>query len=117
MGSIEPSAEHERIAALTTQVRRDLARIAHPRMPWLEPRPAPGGTPALDVLIIGAGQSGLAIAFGLMRAQVDNHNIYRWAGMLLSEAGWLTGAVPDRSPADDFETLARIGAGAWAIST
>jgi hypothetical protein len=72
VGSIEPSAERERIAALTAQVRRDLARIAHPRMPWLEARPAPGGTPALDVLIIGAGQSGLAIAFALMRAQVGN---------------------------------------------
>ena len=72
MESIEPSAEQERIAALTAQVRRDLARIAHPRMPWLQARPAPGGEPALDVLIVGAGQSGLAIAFGLMRAQVDN---------------------------------------------
>ena len=32
----------------------------------------PDGRPALDVLIVGAGQSGLAIAFALMRAQVDN---------------------------------------------
>ena len=52
-----------------------------------------------------------------MRAQVADHNIYRWAGMLLSEAGRLAGSVPDRSPADDFETPSRIGAGAWAIST
>ena len=72
MGSIEPSAEHDGVAALAAQVRHDLARIAHPRMPWMEPRVAPDGKPALDVLIIGAGQSGLAIAFGLMRAQVGN---------------------------------------------
>jgi FAD-dependent urate hydroxylase len=57
---------------LTAEVRRDLDRIAHPRMKWLEPRRSPGGRPALDVLIIGAGQSGLATAFGLLRAQVDN---------------------------------------------
>jgi FAD-dependent urate hydroxylase len=67
-----PGAEAERIAALAEQVRRDLARIAHPRMPWLEPRVGPDGKPALDVLIVGAGQSGLAIAFALMRAQVTN---------------------------------------------
>jgi FAD-dependent urate hydroxylase len=70
--SPEESAGRERVAALAVQVRRDLERIAHPRMPWLEPRVAPDGRPALDILITGAGQSGLAIAFGLMRAQVNN---------------------------------------------
>src|SRR6266568_4407798 len=60
------------LSALTAQVRRDLDRIAHPRLPWLEPRIAPDGRPALDVLIVGAGQSGTAIAFALMRAQVTN---------------------------------------------
>jgi FAD-dependent urate hydroxylase len=60
------------LAALTVQVREDLGRIAHPTMPWLEPRVGPDGAPALDVLIVGGGQSGVAIAFGLMRAQVTN---------------------------------------------
>ena len=69
---MEESAGRDGVAALTAQVRRDLARIAHPSMPWLEPRLASNGTAALDVLIVGAGQSGLAIAFGLMRAQVGN---------------------------------------------
>src|SRR5579872_1936439 len=32
----------------------------------------PDGKPALDVLIVGGGQSGLATAFGLMRSQVTN---------------------------------------------
>jgi cation diffusion facilitator CzcD-associated flavoprotein CzcO len=58
--------------ALTQRARIDLERIAHPRQAWLDPRPAPNGAPALDVLIIGAGQSGLATAFGLQRARVDN---------------------------------------------
>jgi trehalose 6-phosphate synthase len=58
-----------------------------------------------------------------MRAQVADHNIYRWAGMLLSEAARLAGSVPvpersgEQSPTDDFESLTRIGASAWAIST
>ena len=30
------------------------------------------GGPALDVLIVGGGQSGIAIAFGLLRATVTN---------------------------------------------
>jgi hypothetical protein len=72
MATIDPHADHQGVAALTPEVRRDLARIAHPNLPWLEPRTAPDGKPALDVLIVGAGQSGLAIGFGLMRAHVDN---------------------------------------------
>ncbi|KJC56116.1 oxidoreductase [Bradyrhizobium sp. LTSPM299] len=60
------------LAALEARVRTDLARIAHPDAAWLAPRPGPDGRPALDVLVIGAGQSGLATAFGLMRSQVTN---------------------------------------------
>jgi FAD-dependent urate hydroxylase len=72
MGSNEDGAHKARLAALTAEARRDLARIAHPSMPWLEPRAGPQGKPAFDVLILGAGQSGLAIAFALQRAQVNN---------------------------------------------
>ena len=57
---------------LATRVREDLTRIAHPTKPWREPRIGLDGKPALDVLIIGSGQSGVAIGFGLMRAQVRN---------------------------------------------
>jgi len=60
------------LAALETRVRADLARIAHPDAAWLAPRPGPDGRPALDVLLVGAGQSGLATALGLMRSQVTN---------------------------------------------
>jgi cation diffusion facilitator CzcD-associated flavoprotein CzcO len=60
------------LAELEARVRSDLAKIAHPIAPWLRPRPAPGGRDALDVLIVGAGQSGVAAAFGLMRSQVTN---------------------------------------------
>ena len=57
---------------LEAQVRADLAMTSHPNAPWLEPKPGPDARPALDVLIVGAGQSGIAAAFGLMRSQVTN---------------------------------------------
>ena len=60
------------LVALEAQVARDLSRIAHPRASWLEPRMAPDGKPALDVLVAGAGQSGLAVGFALLRSRVDN---------------------------------------------
>jgi cation diffusion facilitator CzcD-associated flavoprotein CzcO len=60
------------LIALEAQVLADLARIAHPSAAWLKPMPGPDGKPALDVLIIGGGQSGIAIGFGLMRSQVTN---------------------------------------------
>jgi FAD-dependent urate hydroxylase len=60
------------LIALEARVSADLARTAHPDAAWLVPREAPDGRPALDVLVVGAGQSGLATAFGLMRSQVTN---------------------------------------------
>ena len=59
------------LAALEAQVRRDIEMTAHPRAEWMVPR-LYGGKPALDVLIVGAGQSGLSTAFGLMRERVRN---------------------------------------------
>lgn len=60
------------LPALEARIRDDLARIAHPRAEWLTPRTAPDGSRALDVLVVGAGQSGLAAAFCLKRMRVDN---------------------------------------------
>ena len=59
------------IAALEARVRRDIEMTAHPRMEWMAPR-LYRGKPALDVLIVGAGQSGLCIGFALMRDRVRN---------------------------------------------
>ena len=57
---------------LARQVHEDLKVIAHPRASWLTPVPAAGGGTAYDVVIVGAGQSGLATAFALLRSQVTN---------------------------------------------
>jgi len=60
------------LIALETQVRDDIAKIAHPDAEWLVPKVGPDDKPALDVLVVGAGQSGIATAFGLMRSRVTN---------------------------------------------
>jgi FAD-dependent urate hydroxylase len=115
------------LSALTQRARDDLARIAHPRMQWLEPRIGPDGQPALDVLIVGGGQSGLAIASGLLRAMVTNILVVDRAPRG-QEGPWLTYARMRtlRSPKDytgpdlDLPSLgyqawheARYGEAAW----
>jgi cation diffusion facilitator CzcD-associated flavoprotein CzcO len=115
------------LIALEAKVRADLARIAHPHATWLAPTHGPDGAPALDVLVVGAGQSGTATAFGLMRSRVANILV-----LDKSEEGregpWLTYARMHtlRSPKDytgpdlDIPNLtyqswheARFGEAAW----
>jgi cation diffusion facilitator CzcD-associated flavoprotein CzcO len=59
------------ITALEARARRDIEMTAHPRMEWMAPR-LYRGKPALDALIVGAGQSGLCVGFALMRDRVAN---------------------------------------------
>jgi FAD-dependent urate hydroxylase len=89
------------LVALEAQVRDDLAKTSHPSAPWLEPKRAPDGQPALDVLVVGGGQSGLTIAFGLKRSQVTNILIIDKAGEG-KEGPWLSYARMHtlRSPKD-----------------
>jgi cation diffusion facilitator CzcD-associated flavoprotein CzcO len=108
-------------AALTARARDDLARVAHPSMPWLEPRIGSDGNPALDVLIVGGGQSGIAIAHGLLRAQVTNILVVDKAPNG-QEGPWLTYARMHtlRSPKDftgpDLD-LPSLGYQAWHEAT
>jgi cation diffusion facilitator CzcD-associated flavoprotein CzcO len=89
------------LTELEAEVRVDLAMIAHPGAAWLEPKTGPDGKPALDVLIVGAGQSGAAIGFGLMRSRVSNILLLDKAAEG-KEGPWLTYArMPTlRSPKD-----------------
>ncbi|KJC38884.1 NAD(P)/FAD-dependent oxidoreductase [Bradyrhizobium sp. LTSP857] len=86
---------------LEANVRADLAMITHPGAAWLEPKAGPDGKPALDVLVIGAGQSGIAIGFGLLRSRVSNILLLDKAEEG-KEGPWLTYArMPTlRSPKD-----------------
>jgi cation diffusion facilitator CzcD-associated flavoprotein CzcO len=109
--------QDDALAALTVRARDDMARIAHPGMAWLEPHIGPDGRPALDVLVVGGGQSGLATAVGLMRTQVTNILVVDRAPRGL-EGPWLTYArMPTlRSPKEytgpDLD-LPSLGYQAW----
>lgn len=61
-----------RLNALGERVQADLFALRHPETPWMPQRNGPDGKPMLDVLIVGAGQGGLAVAGLLMRERVDN---------------------------------------------
>jgi FAD-dependent urate hydroxylase len=91
----------EALVILEARVRADLAMTAHPHAAWLAPKLAPDGKPALDVLVVGAGQSGIATAFALMRSQVTNIQVVDKSEQG-REGPWLTYArMPTlRSPKD-----------------
>jgi cation diffusion facilitator CzcD-associated flavoprotein CzcO len=70
----DPPAEPG-LQALRERVRQDLAVIDYPSRPWLPPKMGPDGKPASDVVIVGGGMSGIAIAFALRREKLDRVRI------------------------------------------
>lgn len=56
---------------LERDLARDLSLVAYPGQAWVPPREQ-AGEPVLDVLIVGAGQGGLAVASLLLRERVTN---------------------------------------------
>lgn len=58
------------LAALEQAVARELQLTAYPNKPWVPERRQDGQT-VLDVLVVGAGQGGLATAFALLRDRID----------------------------------------------
>lgn len=112
---------------LTEQVHRELELLEYPRRDWMPQRSA-DGAPIYDVIIIGGGQSGLAVAFGLQRERIRNvlivdENPLGRAGPWLSFARMHTLrtpkhvlgpdlGVPSLTPRAWFE--AKYGEGSWA---
>ncbi|AKT42890.1 NAD(P)-binding domain-containing protein [Chondromyces crocatus] len=66
------TADPPGLPALEAALRRDLALLDYPRRTWVPARRTREGADVLDVLIIGGGQSGSAVAFGLLREKVTN---------------------------------------------
>ncbi len=64
-------AEHNGLEALEGAVKRDLAYLAYKGADWVLPRRHEEGH-VYDVVIIGGGQSGLGLAFGLLRERIGN---------------------------------------------
>ena len=66
-----PTAEAD-LARLALQARSDLAALAHPAAAWVRPISHASRQHVFDVVIVGAGQSGLAIGLALKREGVGN---------------------------------------------
>jgi cation diffusion facilitator CzcD-associated flavoprotein CzcO len=56
---------------LEAMVRRELNITRYSAKQWTLERLGPGGKPALDTLIVGGGQAGLAAGFGLKSHRID----------------------------------------------
>lgn len=73
--------------ALRARIHHDLACLSYPDKPWV--RPSAAGADVLNCAIVGGGQFGQSVAFGLQRERVDGVGVFDTnpAGM----AGpWLT---------------------------
>ncbi len=60
------------LAELTAQVQHDLQCLDYPAHQWVREHKHGSGQHVFDAVIIGGGQSGLAVAFGLLRDKVEN---------------------------------------------
>ncbi|MDM9627877.1 NAD(P)/FAD-dependent oxidoreductase [Rhizobium sp. S152] len=66
------TASKDALQELAERVQADLKMMDYATKPWVEPRFDESGKQILDVLIIGAGQSGLAVGHALQRRGVGN---------------------------------------------
>lgn len=128
-GGIAPLPDADaRLAALAERVRDDLRIVRHPSRAWVPPVTAPDGSEALDVLVVGAGQCGLATAFALHMECVERVRVIDRAPRG-REGPWVTFArmvtlrtpkhlvgpdlgIPSLTPQAWF--VAKYGAPAWA---
>jgi cation diffusion facilitator CzcD-associated flavoprotein CzcO len=70
--ALKPPSTEEALAALSARVRHDLQCLDYPAHHWVRAHTHASGQHVYDVVIIGGGQSGLSVSFGLMRDKVDN---------------------------------------------
>lgn len=115
------------LEVLEARVRRELDLTRHPQADWMPRRPGPGGAHLYDVVIAGAGQSGLVTAFQLKRECVPNILVidkapYGEEGVWVTYARMPTLRTPKhyngpdlRVPSLTYQAWheARFGAAAW----
>ena len=87
--STQPSSSG--LETLASRVASDLAHIETPLREWVPERRADGDKPMPDVVIVGAGLSGLSIAFGLKRQGVSRVKVID-AALPGAEGPWVTSA-------------------------
>ena len=66
----------DRTSALATQARAELELLSYPSTAWVERRRTDDGTPIHAAIVVGGGQSGLAVAASLRREGVDDVRIF-----------------------------------------
>jgi cation diffusion facilitator CzcD-associated flavoprotein CzcO len=71
MTTIQLNTAEQRLADLAERARADMAMLSFATKPWVIPRQQ-GGETVPDVVIIGAGQSGLVVGHALKRRGVTN---------------------------------------------
>lgn len=74
---------------LEARIARDLDDLAYPARKWVLPTVHSSGQHVWNVVILGAGMSGLGVGFGLMREKIDNFLIVDRAGRG-KEGPWAT---------------------------
>src|SRR3954471_7317195 len=66
------NAETTRLEALAQRIRAESEMLAYPSRAWVKPLADAAGQQVLDVLVVGAGQCGLAVGQGLIRDGITN---------------------------------------------
>src|ERR1700753_2593463 len=103
-------------AELERRVRFELDCLGYPARPWTMPG-ARDGEPVHDVIIVGGGQSGVSIAFRLLRERITNvrvldRNPVGFEGPWLTFARMHTLRTPKTVTGPDLG-IASLSARAW----
>lgn len=115
------------LEALEARVKQELALLSYPGRDWVIPRQAPDGSTALNVLVVGGGQGGVAVAakLGLERVtgvRVVDANPDGQAGPWVTFARMITLRTPKHVSGPDLEVPAltvrawyeaQHGTGSW----